>query len=1115
MRLRVERCVCCLTANGWRRRLTIEVDPLFRSVTLNFFVLFLPALTMIGIGSYFYADAEIRYAQSNLQGEDREIVQLGAQALRHHLRGITADLEYLSNLPELRDALDRPSSINLFRVSEHVAIYMNAHRAYDQIRWIDQSGHERLRLNFVAGRARPVPEYRLQDKSQRPYFTDSVRLPIGGIYVSPLDLNIENGQLELPHKPIFRLATPLADRNGQRQGVLVVNYLGEQLLQAFSRAAGSNEKRLRLVNGDGYWLRGPSPELEWGFAIGQEENTLAVRNRAAWSTISATPEGQGTFASGLWTWQQVSPLQEVRLGNVWPQDRLTTVAGSGDYEWWVIARSTPERLATLAPRVWQSITLIVTPTILLTIAISYFLARALARIYTLNQELAERANVAEIANQSKAQFLANMSHEIRTPMNAILGLAYLLEQLELPKDGSEMVRKLSSAGRTLLGIINDILDISKIDAGRLEIECTSFRLGEVLDNLATIMSANVGKKDIELVVSPPPAGVDRLQGDPLRLSQILINLTSNAIKFTDHGHVHVAIDQLAEDADQVTLRFAVTDTGIGIDPALQQTIFSPFSQADTTTTRRFGGTGLGLTICRRLVKLMGGKMGVESRPGQGSEFWFSLTFSRSKETEMSEPETVDLKVLVADDNALSRDALCQTAQALGWRATAVNSGEEAIEYLRARGTSSDQREVVLLDWKMPGMDGVATAQALHRLLPQDHETIIIMVTAYSSDALLSASNGKLVDAVLTKPVTASSLYDAVSSAIHQRQGVGEAAPPPSRVQRLLVGIRILVVDDSDINRDVAQRILERQGARVTLAEDGQQAVNWLKAHPEEIDIVLMDVQMPGMDGYAATRAIRGEPALTGLPVVALTAGAFKDQHDAALASGMNAFIAKPFEVDVAVAIILQQVGQRIATRDANARHPKPANEWPGIRVDKGLALWQDPQVYRHYLRKFASDYHDCTQRMADLPRPEAAALAHKLKGAAGNLALDKVAALASEADLCLQTSADAEAALAALQAALQRALDSIQRYAAEAPMTSTAPPSALDSAALGSVLTRTVAAFDSDDIDAVAPILAELADLLSAEQLAPLRHAADEFDFRSGEVATRALATELGITLEE
>jgi hypothetical protein len=644
-------------------------------------------------------------------------------------------------------------------------------------------------------------------------------------------------------------------------------------------------------------------------------------------------------------------------------------------------------------------------------------------------ELETAKALAEAANSSKSAFIANMSHEIRTPMNAILGLAYLLDQVALPGDANELVRKIRMAGNSLLAIINDILDFSKIESGKLEIETAPFHLGDVLDNLATIMSANVGNKELELIIAPPPGKTCQLKGDALRLEQVLINLTGNALKFTEHGHVALSVDVVDENDQFITLRFAVRDTGIGITIQQQQQIFAPFSQADGSTSRRFGGTGLGLAISRRLVEAMRGKLQVASVPGIGSVFSFDLIFEKGREVWHVTPEMENLNVLIADDNPIAREVLAGIVDGLGWKAKTVSSGEAAIQHVEFTQGHQRPSEILLLDYKMPGIDGLAAAKAIRYKLKEVGEPIIIMVTAHSNSQLLGHPDSHLADAVLSKPVTPSSLYNAVARAKRVRQDGQEQLP--NKIRQRLSGLRILVADDSDINLEVARRILTDEGAYVTLVDNGQQAVDWLKAHPTEADIILMDVQMPVMDGYEATRQIRHIPVLAAIPVVALTAGAFSEQSELAHAAGMNGFIAKPFDVDTVISMIIRlTAGVALSDITKAVPHDTSVDHLPGIAIKKGLEYFgNNPMKYRQFLSKFAHENAGIVNEITISQKSEAAALAHKLKGNCGYLALHEVAAQAGELEQALNDGTGYADILVRLHEALEIAIASINIYA--------------------------------------------------------------------------------------
>ncbi|MBV5299047.1 MAG: response regulator [Rhodoferax sp.] len=653
-----------------------------------------------------------------------------------------------------------------------------------------------------------------------------------------------------------------------------------------------------------------------------------------------------------------------------------------------------------------------------------------------NVELESARSVADKANLAKSDFLSSMSHEIRSPLNAILGLAYLLEQANLDLDANNMVRKIRASGRMLLSLISDILDVSKIEAGQMMIEQAPFRLADVIDNLSIVLGVAVGDKNIKLIIEPPPAGMFTLIGDALRLEQVLINLSINAIKFTSVGQVALRTELLSSTPEEIVLRFCVRDTGIGIAPELQGGVFAAFTQADSSTTRRFGGTGLGLTICRQLVRLMGGEIGLTSVLGEGSEFWFTVPLKKVADADIAATSLVSVDALIADNSVSALRYVSTIAECLGWRVSAVDSGEAVLSHVLGR-KGGKLPDVVLLDWKMPGIDGLATVRAIRQGVSQDECPLIIMTTSFSLGSLASYSGVELVDALLEKPVTASSLYNAmiqarrkqaategISFALHQSAGQG------------LLGIRVLVVDDSEINCEVARRILHGQGAIVSLAANGQEALNWLVAHPHDVDLVLMDVQMPVLDGIEATRQLRRMPQFAELPIVALTAGAFKSQQDAAQAAGMTHFISKPFDVPSTIALI-----QRLCRRPTSAlsaaavaASPKPVapTSVSVMDVAQGLEIWMDMPSYLDYLRRFLTQYQDAVAVMqaslAQGDRSAATALAHKLAGVASNLALPDTRRLAAEAERVLRTGLDPAPALADLALALVSAVAAIEHF---------------------------------------------------------------------------------------
>jgi signal transduction histidine kinase/DNA-binding response OmpR family regulator len=747
-----------------------------------------------------------------------------------------------------------------------------------------------------------------------------------------------------------------------------------------------------------------------------------------------------------------------------------------------------------------------------------------------NQTLITRTEEAENANRAKADFLANMSHEIRTPMNGILGLAYLLDRRQLDAEAADMVKKIRNAGRSLQAIINDILDFSKIEAGKLEIEHEPFRLLDVFENLAGIMAANAGDKDIELVIAPPPITSAQLLGDALRLEQILINLVGNAIKFTDRGVVKLCVALIAKDDKIATMRFSVTDSGIGIPLDKQAHIFAAFSQADSTTTRRFGGTGLGLTICRHLVIKMGGEIGVISEPGRGSEFWFTVPFSLTAATDFVPSQLAQLDVLIADDSEIACEVMALTARSVGWMATKVDSGQAALDMVHAKHEKNSAFDVLLVDWKMPGMDGLEVATAIRQTFKEDSSPVLLMVTSFSRDELLKHPNIDAVDGVLTKPITSSMLYNGVANALHRRghefaTGFGNSV---THVGKRIPGVRVLVVDDSDINREVAMRILKDDGAAfVQLEDNGKTAIEWLIANPQAVDIVLMDVQMPEMDGYEATRHIRASAELANLKVIALTAGAFKAQQEAALQAGMNAFVAKPFNVDELMATIQKLTGCRPESVEESRASPvtliednvPPIAQLPGISIAKGMEVWKDVSAYKKFLIKFSSDYANCCARFTafhvDGQQIEMHALAHKLRGSAANLAIFDVAQCAQEIELMAVNASDLPEAIGRLESALNTALSSITLFSAEdaAPAPTQQVPIALDK--IAPILAELLRALDTNSPVRANQLLNDSSAVLPQDAMANLRSRIDDFDFRGAESVVHNLAAQLGIDAKE
>ncbi len=512
------------------------------------------------------------------------------------------------------------------------------------------------------------------------------------------------------------------------------------------------------------------------------------------------------------------------------------------------------------------------------------------------------------ASEAKSTFLANMSHEIRTPMNAVLGLLQLLQWTDLDARQRDYVDKTQNAAQALLGLLNDVLDFSKIDAGKLQLDPHPFEVESLLRDLATVLSGNIGHKTVELLYEVDARLPRVLIGDRLRLQQILINLTGNALKFTQQGEVVVSLRYCGWDGDRVRLEIAVRDTGIGISPEQIGHIFEGFQQAEASTTRRFGGTGLGLAISRQLVQLMGGDLAVESTQGEGSRFWFCISLAAQEET--ATPPARAIRALVVDDNPVALRIMATMLRGLGWAVQASSDGASACAAVQKALDDNMPFHIALMDWDMPEMDGLAAAGRIRQLPGAEEVTRTILLTRPGDDALLrsiTVASPVFAD-TLAKPFTPGQLIDTV---YHVLDGISapQHKAPRNQPQGRLKGMQILVVEDNALNRHVASELLSGEGATVSLAEGGLEGVAMITQGGQTFDAVIMDVQMPDIDGMEATRRIRADARFAALPILAMTANTSTADREECLASGMNDHVGKPIDLEAVIPPLLRLTGR--------------------------------------------------------------------------------------------------------------------------------------------------------------------------------------------------------------